>query len=322
MFGKKMKVNMTKCFYLTFTVKGATPDYTEEFDYMLLGESIQRQRCMKYLGVMISDDFYLEEHYNYLQKRPSIVNLRRRVKALGWYPGLKMSYFNKQVRRKLEKDCCAWSMPLLDKNKTHIIEMENFQDSFFGNIVPNNVQALAERRLAYVLELIFKIISNQRSYQILVKTLDICEKEFNGFVFAQYFQSDDSIIGNGLKEFVRLRDFVALKDQSIEFHVFAKQPKSSREKLMGEFCAKRYKDYIENGEDKTLVKPLDALACISKCFHPNLSTNKLQTKLQSFAESENDRAHLISAVITAVKSIISECSEDDKERIMHFQNFR
>jgi Reverse transcriptase (RNA-dependent DNA polymerase) len=307
MYGKKMNVNMTKCFYLTFTQKCKTPVYEDVFQYKLKGKNIERQHTMKYLGMIMSDDFSLEPHYEYLQKKPAVLRLRDTTQALGRYPPVQRNFYINQVRRKLEKDCCVWNLPLSNDNRSLINKMERFQKSFLNDGM-DKVQALTERRLYFTLELMFKILAKQKPYLSLMKSLDICENGFSYVDFEAYFKLEDSIIGNGLKELVRLRDFVELNDESVEFHAFVKQPKGGREKLMREFCADRFHVFNKVGEDGEPIKPSVALACITKCMHPNLSKTKLEKKMDDIFQQTTVNCYYINAILAG--SVYDECSED------------
>jgi hypothetical protein len=138
---------------------------------------------------------------------------------------------------------------------------------------------MAERRLFCTLEMMLKIINKRKPYYEVAETLDVCDPNFNLNYFELYFTLDESIIGNGLREIVRFKNFLAEKDESIIFHKFIKLPKPAREQLMSEFCTHRFDEFRKSQQNNTEISATSALVCVAKCMHPKVSCNKLEAKL-------------------------------------------
>jgi hypothetical protein len=272
-----MKINMRKCQCISF--RRSENSFTKSFNYQLQGETIQWVNQIKYLGVMISDDFTWGCHAKYLQEKLTNDIQKEIVAIYNFSDAMQKLYYIQSVRPKLEKSCEAWYIPLTRKNNNLVSTLESFQMKMLCFTKCRDVPPLVERRLKYLFNLMFQILSRRKPYQKIYKMLDICDPNFDLRCFMSILYTDDSIVGSGILELAKFATFL---DDEIHYVLvkLAMREGALSSSQVAKFCALRAKKYlygIEDVSNDVAFRPY--LHLVSTLMHQKLSADKILRKI-------------------------------------------
>jgi len=303
-----MKINLKKCHVLSFSLNGYTPSYTATFPYELRGEKIEHLRSMKYLGIMMSYDFFWDEHIDYLDSKFKQDFTNQMWFLRHYSDSFQTEYFSRFLRVRLEKCSAAWNPPFNRMNAPIIEKMENLQDSLLQfTRFKHQLPSLAERRLNQLMILFFKILQKPKSYHGIAAMIDICDRNFSWAIFKAFIKLPESILGTAIKEYVRLGHFISDNCEENNI-VYTKEGEFYRANpFMLKFCSDRNYDFVKNGDDKMDIDPVDALFLVSKNLHPSYSDGKIRDKIKRI------RASASTSIPTCVINLIRVQLDEDEE---------
>jgi len=275
-----MEINMKKCQFISFSLKGRKRKYAKMFGYKLGGVEIERVPSFKFLGIFISDDFSWSKHIDYLIFEKIDVDLQRNKK----YD--KKTYV-KYLRPKLEKCSAVWNPQLRPENLEMITKLEKVQDTALSKFSSRDLPSLAERRVIQLLMLICKVVAKHKPYAKIAKSIDICDVDFSLPVFNLYMSLKDSIFGAAIKELVLLNNFIDnTPDCSISIQSVVKQCNPNLS-ILNDFSKFRYKNFIECVEEEE-IETKNALVLLSSCFHPKFKPDQLLNKINEICAKATD----------------------------------
>jgi hypothetical protein len=290
-----MKISTNKCCFISFSISNVEPKYSSSYPYKLFGTKIPRVTTMKYLGVHLSANFSKTAHIREIRSDEKMREIFSEMVILAPLSNsLKTIYYERNIRPgKMEKLTPVWSVPLNWKYRHQVEILESFQDEAIEGISQHNIEPLAERRVRFMLSLIFDILNRRKPYQKLTKALDIMDKDFSYGVYEAYYKSENSIIGAAINELGGLESFLeAHYEGRTTLQSLLHGSKDSNQPRNGifnnvivknysSFRFEAYKRMLERkGNDFSLVSFDDGLRLISYCFHPKLSNSKIETAIE------------------------------------------
>jgi hypothetical protein len=234
---------------------------------------------MKYLGIMISDNFSRKEQFFHAidnVKKDFYIEL---CHALNSHPELKISCYKQYVRSRLENSCAVWNLPFSSKNLNKILEMEVIQNKVFL-ADESGLRSLAERRLMSTLRTLSKVLNREKPYVEILKWLDMYSPSFKRSHFDMLMNSNRSIIGNAVKEMLRLRSYFFEDDSHSIAYIMQF---NSSNKILRIFCKTRVMELtnFEFDEDPPVASLDHALLIVNKCLHPHISLSQLTLKIEN-----------------------------------------
>jgi hypothetical protein len=317
-----MRVDNEKCNSMTFSLGKET--FKSDFTYALQGKQVKKLKSMKYLGIMISDNFSQKKQFYHAidnVKKDFYIEL---CHALDSRPELKIICYEQYVRSRLESSCAVWSLPFLPKNLNKILEMEEIQNKVFL-AQESGLRNLAERRLLFTLGTLAKVLNREEPYLEMLKWLDLCNPSFKRSHFdMMLMNSDRSIIGNALKELVLLWFYFFHGDSKRATETIASLMKNfnSNSTVLRKFCNMRFQKFTSFCFDDDKVSLDLALLIVNKCLHPQLSLSQLELKIENskigpYYTAEPD--DIDSSIATSRPERLAERTESVEHR-MTFEN--
>jgi hypothetical protein len=272
-----MLVDNEKCNSMTFTLGKET--FKSDFTYTLLGKRVKKVKSMKYLGIMISDNFSRKEQFFHAIDNVEKDFYIELCHALNSHPELKISCYKQYVRSRLENSCAVWNLPFLSKNLNKILEMEEIQNKVFL-ADESGLRSLAERRLMFTLGTLSKVLNREKPYVEILKWLDMYSPSFKRSHFDMLMNSHRSIIGNAVKEMLRLRSYFFEDDSHTIAYIMQF---NSSNKILRIFCKTRVMELtnFEFDEDHPVASQDHALLIVNKCLHPHISLSQLTLNIEN-----------------------------------------
>jgi Reverse transcriptase (RNA-dependent DNA polymerase) len=277
-----MRIDNEKCNSMTFSLGKET--FKSDFTYTLLGKPVKKLKSMKYLGIMISDNFSQKKQFYHAidnVKKDFYIEL---CHALDSRPELKISCYEQYVRSRLESSCAVWNLPFLPKNLNKILEMEEIQNKIFLT-QECGLRNLAERRLMFTLGTLAQVLNRKEPYLEMLKWLDLFNPSFKRSHFSMMLMnSDRSIIGNALKELVLLWFYFlhnGNSERATEIIASLMKNFNSNSTVLRKFCNMRFQKFASFCFDDDKVSLDLALLTVNKCLHPQLSLSQLEVKIKN-----------------------------------------
>ena len=109
-----MLIDPKKCNSMTFSFGKET--WNSDFTYTLLGNDVKKVKSMKYLGIMVKDNFSWDEQFSNAMQNSKISFYIDLCHALGNHSDVKISCYKQYVRSRLENSCAVWNLPFSPNN--------------------------------------------------------------------------------------------------------------------------------------------------------------------------------------------------------------
>jgi Reverse transcriptase (RNA-dependent DNA polymerase) len=281
-----MQINVKKCHFLTFTLPNQT-HCDLNFSYQLLGQNIEQVQNMKYLGVIVSNDFSCIDQFQYVMNNEKTLASLRICQNLHEYPLAQESYYKQYLLTRLEDSCAAWNLPFIAKNRDEIMKLENFQDNAVSSKVSNGFEYLAKRRLMHSFITLSKIVNRDPSYLDIVKRVDVFSEDFRICIFQYVMESEHSIIGNAIVLLALFKIYLRQQEDSQSVSVMSEILDFRFNSHLNNFCSMYSTQFLFPNNCGTQltqfnqkVSTTNALLVINQCLHPNMSYSRIEQKIE------------------------------------------
>lgn len=164
----RMQIGSTKCQFMSFNIPGQ-PKFELKFSYNLQKQIIGQVDNMRYLGIIVKDDFSWVDHLRFVKQKIAFV--KKITTNLILYPDAQSSFYMQNMRPKLEDLSTVWNFPLISKYHDQILEMEFIQNDAVSNEIRNRLPSLGERRLLQSLWRTSNVIKRDPPYIEILKWL-------------------------------------------------------------------------------------------------------------------------------------------------------